>query len=348
MRSETVSALALLALLSPMEAPAQQRASKPESQSDRCAALRLEALPVCAASGAGLVFGKSRDAVAKAASQAATGERNFQRYFGGPVEPYVILLGEEAAEATPHIQAAGYRLVFPWMTDAEKLAAMQRSIRAALEQRLRQSGVPESDIPGKIDGALSQLAMPSALQDEEDALLPHELGHTWFHDRYWRGAHSGGHYGGPAPDWLDEAAGLLMEPEASVERRRLEFREALANGAAEARDLKRFLAQAHPLAGRTGANGFVTVSRAATDASGRPTVGPGQFYGQSRVFAEFLIARSGDERILAEIAKAIAAGETFEAWLAARGSAHGLGGSVTELNTAWLEWLDETFDQPPH
>lgn len=61
------------------------------------------------------------------------------------------------------------------------------------------------------------------------------------------------------------------------------------------------------------------------------------FYIQARGFADFLIEKTGRAVIFADIARALAGGRTFEAWLSNEGAALGLPGTVDGLDRLWRE-----------
>jgi hypothetical protein len=195
--------------------------------------------------------------------------------------------------------------------------------------------------------------------------VAHELGHMWLIQAFWGerrapGDRATGHYGGPAPDWLDEAAAIAMEDDMLTAPRRTHFREMVDGGAAGGiAPLQSFFAMAHPLAG--------VGALARSDAAGRgdgtsqvmvltgeevqrrlgvgPQAGP-NFYAQSRVVADFLLDRSGNPRILAEIAQALAGGATIETWLASSGAANRLAPSLAGLESQWQAWIDQQYRSP--
>ena len=66
---------------------------------------------------------------------------------------------------------------------------------------------------------------------------------------------------------------------------------------------------------------------------------PINFYLQSRAFADFMIEKSGDRRIFADIAKFIADGSTIEGWLKDNGQKIGVATTVAGLDTQFKNWL---------
>jgi hypothetical protein len=105
--------------------------------------------------------------------------------------------------------------------------------------------------------------------------------------------------------------------------------------AAKLRPLLEFLSMRHPKAPAPGApkpaSGiYVSIEGTPEDLS---------YYTQARGFADFMIARSGNGYIFAAIAEAIAAGMTFESWLAQNGAAANLPPTLPSLEGAWTQWL---------
>jgi hypothetical protein len=64
-----------------------------------------------------------------------------------------------------------------------------------------------------------------------------------------------------------------------------------------------------------------------------------RFYIQGRAFTDFLMEKSGNVKIIAEIATAMRGGGSFEQWLAAAGERHRLPSSLAGLTAAWEAWL---------
>jgi hypothetical protein len=185
----------------------------------------------------------------------------------------------------------------------------------------------------------------------------------WLIHAYWGGRIGGaaaGHYGGPAPDWLDETAAIVMEEEALTAPRRTHFR-ALVNGEGPGRveSLAAFFAMDHPLKGvgalvrsgalRTGGTDQVTVLTGA-EVESRLGVAPGaapNFYAQSRAVGDFLLESSGNPKILGDIARALAGGATIEQWLEASGRANRLGATLDALESQWQAWIKVRYGKAP-
>ena len=61
------------------------------------------------------------------------------------------------------------------------------------------------------------------------------------------------------------------------------------------------------------------------------------FYIQARGFADFLIEKTGRPTVFADIARSLAGGETFEAWLAGDGASLGLPPTLDGLDALWRD-----------
>nr|WP_313521150.1 hypothetical protein [Brevundimonas diminuta] len=207
--------------------------------------------------------------------------------------------------------------------------------------------------------ALSQIPDAKAQAVLDAAMVPHELGHLWFTAAFWpeRAAADAAprHYGGPGPDWLDEAAAVILEDEPTAAQRRDHFRALMKgetvpavgpiNGRAILLDLPGLLAREHPglaravaVAPELAVKGGVGVSFTPAGAGPRPAALERVFYIQTRVFADYLIRTSGRPAILAVIAQAMADGRSFEDWLASDGAAHGLPSTLSALSAGWRDY----------
>lgn len=169
-------------------------------------------------------------------------------------------------------------------------------------------------------------------------LLRHEVGHDLF-IRYLvpstrAGQSRAGQYGGDAPDWLDEMAAIAFEGDPMrAMRRRAAVRHA-ADGTLI--PLPRLLTMVHPeLAAGTmpaagGMPGAAYVPKSGETAS---------FYATAAALYEYLVERTGNSAIVAELARAFRAGERLDHWLPVR-TGHGSGTSgLDALNAGFLSWI---------
>jgi hypothetical protein len=351
-------------------AAAGQSGRPSQAAADACASLSLPGLPACKATMSGVVLAATMEEAEAAAAAANQGEERFRRHVG-PVTRYAVVVTGDAAGAIRSLRASGYDVVLPWLNPAARRSGLEESVRRSTEARLAGRGMTREQIDGAVASALAQVrggGQGNRLLASY-AAVAHELGHLWLIHGFWPRPGAGGpaagagaragHYGGPAPDWLDEAAAIAMEDEPLTAPRRTRFRELQAGRVGgRVESLATFFRMDHPLkgvgqlirSGQVGSGGTdnVTVltgqeveSRLGISADAGPN-----FYAQARVVADFLMARSGDPAILGDIAQHLARGETMEQWLAARGPAHGLPGTMTELDANWTQWVRTQYGEP--
>jgi len=338
----------------------------PAREPDRCAGLSVPNLPICKATPGGIVLAGTQADADSAAAAAAEGEGRFETHFGPPA-PYAVVVGDNPAGLRGRLKEAGYPVVLPWLTAAARHQALEDSVRRATEARLEGIGMTAEQKEAAIAAALAQVR-----GRQSDRLLTsysavaHELGHLWLIQAFWRERATAGeggpsHYGGPAPDWLDEAAAIAMEDDMLTAPRRSHFREMASGGATGGiAPLESFFGMAHPLAGlaalarsdatRSGERTSQIMVLTGEEVQRRLGVGPQagpNFYAQSRVVADFLLDRSGNPRILADIARSLAGGATIEQWLAANGAANHLEPTLAGLERQWQTWIDGHYRSPP-
>lgn len=245
----------------------------------------------------------------------------------------------------------------------------QQSLRAGAEASARQQGADDATVRAAGSSVVARHAdrvTPFALEVNEASVVPHEIGHGWYVEAFWPGysIEATGHYGRPGPDWLDEVAPILMESGDSAELRRSLFRDVYrAQGrgiladypVADLIDLPRFLSRDHPTkagsrekkndATRTGAP-VIKVVATDSEAQMASIREASLFYPQGRIFADFLLDRTGDPAVFGSIGDAFGRGETFEQWLAANGADKGLASTVPGLDRDWRQWLAGRFGAP--
>lgn len=182
----------------------------------------MKAVPAateCRETSAGAVIGQHSAAVEATAKAAEEGEKRFVAHFNRAVPQYVVTsLMEGAVQAA--LRQAGFKVVLQWLDPQAKAAAMDTSIRRAVLKAVEGKNMTAQQIDQIVAQALS------SSKDNDAGVVVHELGHLWFMEAYWPAQNTGlkGHYGGPAPDWLDELAAVLHEPDQMAADRRDQFK----------------------------------------------------------------------------------------------------------------------------
>jgi len=324
---------------------------------------------ICAPAPQGIAIASDRLRAEQLARLGEAGEARFQTHFGRDAGPYVILEAAEIAVGDPKsvLTAAGFNRVLVWFSQEDYVRQVVASVRMGAEETARRQGLDAEAIRSAGDRAVAaRTPGRRALDAREAQVVPHELGHGWFIKAYWPGLANEpqGHYGSPAPDWLDETAALLMEDGDGAEERRTLFRDVYkrrGRGALAAYptaaliDLPRFLSRDHPTrtapdirpteSVRPGAVSMRVIN-ASDPAAMSGVIEAALYYPQARMFADFLIDRAGEPQVFDAIAQAIARGQTFEDWLKTEGEAHALPASIAALDALWQAWLTARFGAP--
>lgn len=323
-----------------------------------CAALAalLPAGRTCVDAPRGIVISSSAARGAELARLADSGERRFAARFARPVPRYAVVEGDGVARdgaLDTALERAGIAWRLPWLSPVAMADAYRASITRAVTTQAQAMGFDATRTAAMVTAALAQQESrwsPDASREREGGTLPHELGHGWFIRAFWPAttARSGDHYGGPAPDWMDETAAVLMEDDGMADKRRAQFARTYrgTDAAARARllDLTTFLSGGHPalpkLAGVGGGAGGGAGVRVLTgaEAAGVAAVAGG-FYLQARLFADYVLARSGDPAAFRTAADAFARGATTPQWLAANAAALKLPATLPALEADWHAWL---------
>ena len=304
----------------------------------RCANLNLSRTFACEQTGAGVVIAETTERARQLADFARQGEVRFRRHFSDQVAPYAIYFVD-----TPHdadrdaLNRQGAAFVLPWRSGEQLVREAGPALRPIIEKQLEAQGIPRQMWNKVVDQYIAKL--PAELNARAGGLVPHELGHLWLVHGYWPKATlpvGSKHYGGPAPDWLDELAAVMMEDDQLKAHRRGHLKSALAGTdpkLSKPWPLAEFLTMTHPNA-RTGDS---TVSSGIAISQPSPT--GLTFYAQAQGFADFVLARSNNDRAFDAIARALAANERFDTWLARDGAKYGLGSTLRELEAHWSAWL---------
>lgn len=324
------------------------------SRSNGGCATILPALPptqMCEEAPGGIVIAATTPRALKLVELAAQGEERFQRRFGRAVPRYSVIEmddGKIDKNLDASLKRAGFVWRLPWLSEDAMGNGLKASITRAVTSKAQTMNLDADHTAAMVRSALAQASAsvdPAALRAKQAGALPHELGHGWFIHAFWpNAAAANGHYGGPAPDWMDETAAILMEDDAFAKRRREQFETIYraTDAAAKAKlvDLTSFLSDGHPampaLNLPASARGVqvLTGEEAAQVASAA-----GGFYLQARMFADYVLDRSGDPAAFRSAAESFARGDTTAQWLARSGRKLRVPQTMLALQQDWERWL---------
>lgn len=324
----------------------------------RCAA--LVAAPVCRDTPHGVIVGPieggGEAAVALAVEEALVAERTWTSIFGIDPAPYAVVLDQVLPSET--LRDAGALQVLPWMSLSARRTMLEKGIRDAVARQ-----VPASQVEAMTAAALLQAApqmQVSLDKSVQPGVMAHELGHFWYIQGFWAGVPKGDdRYASPAPDWLDEAAAVLMEREAMTEARRAAFHRDWA-AAPRPEAVSDLMAEVHPAfaSGATAAtltNGAsfgsepVVVMMSGEEFQRRTGTDIGAsaaFYTRVRAFVDFIEAKTGDHQALVRLTTHLRGGGTVADWFGQDPAGVALGGSVTAADSAFKAWADTTTAEP--
>ncbi|MCZ8172166.1 MAG: hypothetical protein O9272_10555 [Brevundimonas sp.] len=316
----------------------------------------------CAMSTRGLVIAGNAERAARLLELGDAAHARFAERFGREPARYAIVeIGTAgfAGAIRDDLRKQGFPVSLPWLSPEAYRDQALGSIRRGLQGRL--AGLPEEMRATALRSAEEQVERQfsaEATASRDATAIPHELGHMWLIEAYWGNVSgSGGHYGGPGPDWLDEMAAVILEPDFSADRRRelfaQRYRAIMAGGTGDdLLNLQDYFGKIHPvgesaraLVGSVSGDGGAQV-RVLTGEEAQRIAGDGiKFYLQSRLVADYLIERTGQASIFGEVAGFVAKGNSFADWLARHGRGNKLPGSQADFITDWLEWLKRRY--PP-
>ncbi len=242
-----------------------------EAAAPRCATLVLPAGAHCADAPTGVVISDQAALAQRYAGVTAEGETRFRRHFGREPTPYAVLIGQSlvggsggvfggsSAELQKMLRDAGAKHVLPWLSGEQRERLVEDSVRRTAEARLKEAGVSGDALKEGVERSVRESMAARAGRDptQDDSAAAHELGHLWFIEAFWPNRErvaANSHYGGPAPDWLDETAAILMEDDRMTAGRRTGFRKAFTgpDAAKHVKPLPALFADPHPMASRTG------------------------------------------------------------------------------------------------
>lgn len=289
------------------------------------------------------------------------GRRRFQDTFHATPEKTAIIQGNAAyAAASGALGELGYQYSLPWVDQVEQDALIADQIRT----QVAASGVPisEASLQAQIDGILEGRRSEPPGPDRARGLIAHEFGHIWFMSDIWDDdTRTMNHYGGSAPDWLDELAAVALESPDLTESRRERFR---ADQTSEDRlSLARFFEMTHPsaeIARRVAAErggerpervepapGQRIIARTMTltgEDARRVIAGsdsnPLSFYSMARGVLDYFADEAEPGALLA-LSSALRNGDSLDDWLAGHGADFGLASSASALENDWDRWVTD-------
>ncbi|KEO90866.1 hypothetical protein EH31_07460 [Erythrobacter longus] len=352
----------------PTIAHASEERRKDNQTTDLCEEARqmewFESEWVCIAEGRGLALALPDQAeqLALTLDGAVT---DFERYFA-PSNHNVAVLSTPAlpAEATAFLKERGF-LSLPWITETSRADLIRSSVERQV--RAQTQGMSEEQRAGALAQALAQLGdldagaphPPSAL---ELGALAHEAGHILFKEFYdgdARPANSITRYGSSAADWIDELAAVLNENDDLTKGRYANARKRLEKGEpANPFALAEFFEMEHPSlraaqalrerSGKAGDNVTLVLSGEEAEQFLKESRGdPSEFYLQARLFADFMLDTTKDQRVFAKIANGVKADGSFEAWLSANHEELGLAADIVGLEAQFGAWVVQAFAGEP-
>lgn len=322
----------------------------------------------CAESEHGVALAFTLDRANELLGFAKAGEEAFKARFG--VEPSRYVVSETGAtgreDRAEALKAAGFGVVVPWRLRQAQINAEIGGMTTRFREMMAANGMSDDQITQAMQQPLARMRerhTPEAMAANEAGTIPRILGTGWYARAFWPDAapEPEARHGSPGPDWMDEISGQLLETPAMAEDKRTQFadvyggrhRMAPASDAAKLLDLPAFLSAEHPMralaAGQNGGQGGGPVRiMMGGQGGGAPQSMPApMLYGfQARMFADYLIETSGDPAVFGRLGRALGAGTTFDAWLAAEGAGLGLPATPDALAAGWRQWVQGKLGAP--
>lgn len=301
----------------------------------RCPEVDAPPAPSCVATVHGLAYADTESEATIAARAQGDAAQRFEMHFGrAPIGALILSTTLDPSAAREFAKAHGLEYAKVWLP--------AQATRTMTARAMRQAGIDRARI--------SQALARASVQNE--SVLRHELGHAMYEALYWPDASTSTipRYGTPAPDWLDEAAAILMEEPGTQAHQLAFFIELARQRPRTVPSLADFIDAEHPAMTSMTARGLPRGPKSRSGVQMMVTTeadapGTGTFYGQSLLLALFLAETSGEARILAQISAAIAGGATFEQWLVQNGTYHGLPETLSALQSVWEPWLQQVIRQ---
>lgn len=228
------------------------------------------------------------------------------------------------------------------------------AMRAQIKEQLPQ--LADENINEIVEQNLPELRKQILQQAGRISINTHELGHMLLMGAYWpdyfsKTKEKKSQYGGPAADWLDEAAAILLEDSAIVKSRWETIKEIVKNNFTGFVPLEELVSMKHPVRSKAGEKKDDQQGKSAADSvevtlgvTAITDDGGGQemaayYYAQICGFADFLIETTGKKDIFGSIAENEANGSNFEAWLEKKAATYKLPQTLAGLDKQFRGWL---------
>lgn len=297
----------------------------------------------CYETAAGVLYTRSAESAAEMVRAINDGAANFQRRFDAkPNAVAVVDSGVISRNTGSEIRASGFDSFLPFTYTSP---------------------------------ATNGLVMP---KDRALSAMMHELGHIIFISTIWgrdggegaegdspRTCGPGVHYGGGAPDWLDEVAAMIVQGANLGDGHRDNFARALQDPKRRdaALDLPKLFTSPHPIAGtdavqrrieeirdqirRGELEGGSRMIMLSPEEAGASELTPFEalYYPICLVFADYILETANDPAVFRRIADALKAGATFDEFLREHGNELGLPAGEAALVDAWRDWALVQHDE---
>lgn len=328
-------------------------AASPAEANTNCPSLPKLTDLQCVSNQAGFFYAEKPTDAEGMASDGLKAWQEFQTYFGQKAPSgSVVSIGTSSSmgqEAKNALKEAGSSWTLPWLDNQDRARFIQNSIKKQVAEQMK--GQPQAVIDAAVASAMKQVGNQTSRSNTQKGALKHEMGHLMFVKAFWpkKTSTKGDiHYGGPAPDWLDEAAAILLENDELTKGRRKHLPELIEQQSLV--PLAQLFSMDHPMkksrgllrqlsnkGGKKGTSITVLQGEEAKKLAGDA----GNFYTQTRGFIDFVLETSEQPLIFADITQYIADGKDMSDWLKERGETFKLANNIHDLQAQWDVWLKE-------
>jgi hypothetical protein len=327
------------------------------------AAKGLPAIKACVETAHGVALADNAGEAAALAEYGRAAEARFEKHFGRKPAPYALLTSESEADLAA-LKPHGYKTSYRWPTDAQYDESTLASLKSGIAKMVAERGLSKEQADGLYNRAVDSHArrMESGERNRtRGGVIPHQIGHASLTYAFWPqadGTDGNVHSAGPAPDWLDEIAALLVEDDARAAERREQFKGgykatgfdpvSMLLSSAQLMNLTDLLTKPNPSAANGPGNSPMPMMMVRVGSGGPPPpMAEGVAFGlKAQMFADYLIERTGRPAVFGNIAAAFSQNQSMDQWLGGEGKAFGLPGDVAALEADWKAWLLKKFGKP--